>query len=95
MVSQGHMVRRARELALRADLACLRAGIEFFSSRHHRLPAGLEEVLAEPIGSAKLQGRWSLPRNRQGALADAFGHPYRYHSDTGTVTSAAPGYERW
>jgi type II secretory pathway pseudopilin PulG len=95
VVQQRQMIRRARELALKADLQCLRAGIEFFRARRGRLPLRLDEVIVEPIGRAKFSAEWRPLRQPDGTPLDAFGRPYRYDPATGTVSSMAPDYERW
>ena len=94
---QARLMRRARELALRADLQCLRAGVVFFQATRGRAPATLEEVLVEPIGRVKRGERsvaWSLQDQGQ-RQADPFGHPYRYEPGTGVVASTTAGYESW
>ena len=88
-------LRRAKELALRADLQSLRAGVDFFQAKRGRLPETLGEVLAEPIGSVKLSGKWLPPTDDHGALVDPFRQPYRYERGTGVVASTTQGYETW
>ena len=94
---QRRVVVRVKELALKADLQCLRAGIVFFEATRGRRPAALAEVLAQPIGDAARgpQQRWgALGRLGQG-MADPFGHSYRYDLTRGTVSSTTVGYEAW
>ena len=94
-VYHAQFLNRAKELALRADLQSLRAGVDFFQARRGRLPETLGEVLAEPIGSVKLSGKWLLPTDDHGALVDPFRHPYRYEPRSGIVVSTTRGYETW
>ena len=91
------LVRRAKELALRADLQALRAGVAFVEARRGGLPATLDEMAVQPIGRLRrAEGwqDWSL-HDRGQRLTDVFGRPYAYDPDTGRVWSTAPGYEQW
>jgi hypothetical protein len=90
-------IRRAKELALQADLQTLRAAVSFFEARRGTRPATLEETAALPIGRMAERGRpgiWSL-RDKGQALNDVFGTPYRYDRATGRVWSGTTGYEHW
>ena len=91
---QAQILRRAREVALTADLQSLRVGVEFFRATRGRYPAGLDELLAEPIGASRGRaGRsWSLQERGQQRV-DAFGNPYYYDAKTGTVRSGTRGYK--
>ena len=94
---QGLLVRRAKAIALRADLQALRAGVEFFEARRGAVPPSLEALAAEPIGRYRRGNgweSWSL-KDRGQRLTDAFGRPYAYDPATGRVWSTAPGYEAW
>ena len=88
---QGQLLRRAKELALTADLQSLRASLEFFQARHGRYPSTLDDLLAEPIGAMR-DRRWSL-RDRGQQRVDAFGNSYYYDAQHGTVRSGTRGYE--
>ena len=90
------LIRRAKGLALRADLQSLRASIEFFRATHGRYPGTLEEMLVEPIGgvAGRPAGGWSL-QDRGQQRVDAFGNPYYYDTTQGTVNSGTRGYETW
>ena len=89
------VLRQARELALQADLQSLRAGIKFFEAQRGHLPRALDDALVQPFGALSARGGGSSPRNRAGALVDAFEHPYRYDARTGEVISTTPGYQEW
>ena len=91
------LIRRANEVALRADLQALRAGVAFFEARRGGPPASLEELAVQPIGRLRRMDRWeswSL-KDRGQALTDVFGQPYAYDPATGRVWSTAAGYEEW
>ena len=91
------LVRRAHEVALRADLQALRAGVAFFEARRGGVPRSLEELAAQPIGRLRRGEEWhnwSL-QDRGQRLTDAFGRPYAYDPATGRVWSTAAGYEKW
>lgn len=91
------VIRRAKELALRADLQALRAGAAFFEARRGTAAKTLEEIAAQPIGRVRRAEdweTWSL-RDRGQRLTDMFGRPYAYDPGTGRVWSTAPGYEEW
>ena len=91
------MVVRAKELVLKADLRCLRAGLAFFEATRGRQPATLAEMLVEPIGDAAHgpQQRWGTLGHLTQAMVDPFGHPYRYEAAQGIVHSTTVGYEAW
>ena len=91
------LVRRANEVALRADLQALRAGVAFFEARRGGVPRSLEELAVQPVGRVRRGGRWeswSLKDLGQ-RLTDAFGRSYGYDPATGRVWSTAAGYETW
>ena len=90
------LIRRAKDLALRADLQSLRASIEFFHATHGRYPRTLEEMLVEPIGGVvgRPAGGWSL-QDRGQQRVDAFGNPYYYDAVQGAVNSGTRGHETW
>jgi type II secretory pathway pseudopilin PulG len=93
---QAQVIRRAKALALRADLQGLRAAVELFRARHRRYPASLEELVAQPLGMVRRPAGagWSLREQGQD-LADPFGRAYAYEPSHGTVRSQTPGYETW
>ena len=96
-VYHAHLLTQAKELALKADLQSLRAGIAFFQARQGRHPHTLEELVVQPIGHVKGhggQGAWSL-QDRGQHLVDSFGNLYYYDPTTGTVSSVTRGYEAW
>ena len=98
LMSHRQTLRRARELALEAELRNLRAGVVFFESTHGRRPATLEELRTQPIGRVRMgkeSSTWGPFRDVSQALTDPFGHPYRYEPATGAVASATPGCETW
>ena len=93
---QVQVIRRTKELALRADLQGLRAAVEMFQAKRRHYPASLEELVAQPLGAARQPGGhgWSLKEQGQG-LVDVFGRAYAYEPSAGVVRSRTPGYETW
>ena len=92
------MLRRAKALALQADLQSFRASLAFFEARKGRRPSTLDEIVLEPIGRLRLDpgsGRWARARDHQQRWVDAFGFPYTYDAGTGVIKSTTPGYESW
>ena len=96
-VYHAHLLTQAKELALKADLQSLWAGLAFFQARRGRHPETLEELVVQPIGQVRgsgSQGVWSL-QDRGQQLVDSFRNPYSYEPTTGTVRSTTRGYETW
>ena len=94
-VYQRQLIRRARELALRAELQSLRASVSFFEATRHRLPATLDEIVGEPIGRARFGPAFAPRRDAQGRVVDVFGSPYRYDRGQGSVATQTAGYDTW
>jgi len=89
-------IKRARELALRADLQALRATVAFYHARHGSYPAGLTEALAQPIKGSRntSAGDW-WSQSPLAELKDSFGNTYHYEASTGIVHSRTSGYQEW
>lgn len=93
---QIQMVGRAKALALRADLQCLRAAVEFFHATRGRYPVTLEEMLTEPLGGVRGERvRVRSLRELGQQRVDAFGNPYYYSAVEGVVRSTTPDHETW
>jgi hypothetical protein len=86
-VYQRQVIRRAKEVALAAELKNLRASLVFFEAVRKRRPDSLEELVAD----AKRRGQSASA----GQGADVFGNIYVYDAKTGTIRSGTQGYESW
>ena len=92
------VLKRGKELVLKAELQNLRASIAFFEATKGRRPQNLEEVLAQPLGHLRVVGsqrQWVSVRGGSQSPVDPFGHPYRYDAKAGTAASQSAGYETW
>jgi hypothetical protein len=97
-VQQRQVIRRARELALEAELKNLRASLVFFEAARRRRPASLEELQASATERVRAGGGHPGARasdSLSGQDTDAFGNLYAYDALTGTIRSRTRGYESW
>ena len=96
VVWQSRTILQAREIALRAQLRSLRAGLAFFEARHGERPKTLEALVEEEMDRLRIGGgSFAQATERIGDLQDPFGSRYVYDWKKGTVGSRTSGYEAW
>lgn len=98
----------AREAALKTGLMNIRTSIELFKILNRRCPKDLAEMTdknimlparsgKEPYAGSFFKQKYLMMQvlDAHGNYLDAFGSPYLYNAEQGTVRSTTPGYGSW
>jgi Tfp pilus assembly protein PilE len=103
------VAREARDTAVRAELANIRASINLFRLLNGRNPLSLKEMVEKKVmlparvGSDKYTGSIFLKESylmayavdKEGNIIDSFGNPFFYDAIKGEVRSSTKAYENW
>jgi len=102
------VAQEARETAIQAELANIRTSIRLFRMIQGMNPHDLRELMERevllPARVGRARGEEALFKKTylmphavddRGNVLDAFGNPFSYDRENGTVRSGTAGYEDW
>jgi len=103
-----HVTRSARESALKAELSNIRTSIRLYKMLNGRKPASLQEMMEKkvmlpgrigpgPYSDSFFDEHYLLKNavDEKGNKLDAFGNPFFYDHNLGSVRTTTQNYETW
>ena len=98
----GHVVREARETALKAGLGNIRFSVKLYQTLNGRYPGELKDLLAQrfllPSEEGTIFSDYYLRAQAlddKGFPIDPFVHRFQYDPAQGRIVSTTKGYETW